>query len=143
MDTVYSGHSGVGLGAVLIIEDDAELRESWVATLEECGYTVFAAADGAAGLRVLDEVPWISVVLLDISMPVMDGWQVLRTMKADGFLSSIPTVVVSADTAIEESMALGADGYLCKPASVAQVLAVIRPLCGGRGEAQPATEQPS
>ncbi len=139
MDGGQSGQPHVGAGAVLVIEDDAALRESWVATLEQSGYAVFAAADGEAGLRVLADVPWISVVLLDISMPVMDGWQVLRSMKADRFLAGIPIVAVSAELGIEESLALGAHAYLRKPASVPQLLEMIRACCHLRAEPQQAS----
>ena len=80
---------------VLIVEDYSPARAMYRVTLEHAGFDVIEAADGAeALLRVRDAVPDLS--LMDLSMPLMDGWEVTRHLKSDGRTVGIPIVVFSA-----------------------------------------------
>jgi CheY-like chemotaxis protein len=80
---------------VMVVEDDAAVRDSVSEALETEGYRVYAAADGAEALRVLGQVPTPSLILLDLMMPVMDGWELLRRLKQDQRLSAVPVAIVS------------------------------------------------
>jgi CheY-like chemotaxis protein len=82
---------------VLLAEDDADLRELVQEGLREDGYEVVPAQDGAEALRQLDElVPKPCVLLLDLMMPRVSGWQVLSTLEAQGRLDGLPVVVMTA-----------------------------------------------
>jgi len=99
---------------VLIIEDDPDARALLTRTLKKDGYRVAQAEDGDIGLRLAAELR-PAVITLDVMMPGVDGWSVLRSLKADKDLRDIPVVMVSmiADQGIGH--ALGADDYLIKP----------------------------
>ncbi len=81
---------------VMIVEDDADVRDSISDALEAEGYRVYAAADGAEALRMLAQVPTPSLILLDLMMPVMDGWELLGRLKQDARLAEVPVAIVSA-----------------------------------------------
>jgi CheY-like chemotaxis protein len=80
---------------VMVVEDDAALRDSVSEALEAEGYRVYAAADGAEALRVLAQVDTPALILLDLMMPVMDGWELLARLKKDARLSAVPVAIVS------------------------------------------------
>ncbi len=104
---------------ILIIEDETDIQHFIYRVLQLEGYQVLSAGDGATGLELLRENP-ISMVLLDLRLPGMDGWTVLREIKSNPDLSSIPVIVL---TAIAESiqrkktLRMGAARYLVKPLS--------------------------
>jgi CheY-like chemotaxis protein len=81
---------------VLVIEDDEDVRETFEMILTGAGYEVLTAANGAEGLEVLrtrgDE---IALILLDIVMPTMDGWQFLEERSKSEALERVPTIVLS------------------------------------------------
>lgn len=77
---------------VLIVDDNADLREFFVALLTLEGYLVAAAANGADALTYLRRFGPVAVVLLDLSMPVMDGWTFCREQQSDHRLADIPVV---------------------------------------------------
>jgi CheY-like chemotaxis protein len=79
---------------VLAIDDDADTREMYARMLRDEGHEPILAADGVEGLQLLDPKP--DLVILDLALPGMDGYDILRTMKADPTLSDIPVLVVSA-----------------------------------------------
>ena len=80
---------------VLIVEDYSPAREMYRVTLEYAGFDVIEAADGVeALLRVRDAVP--DLIVMDVSMQQMDGWEVTRHLKSDGRTAGIPIVVLSA-----------------------------------------------
>jgi CheY-like chemotaxis protein len=82
--------------AVIVIEDDADIREAVVTALELEGFHVFQAENGARGLEVLQTMPHPSLILADLMMPVMDGWQLINALSQDDRLATLPVVVVSA-----------------------------------------------
>ncbi len=104
---------------VLIIEDEAEIRSFIARVLELEGYSVFEAADGASGMEIIRNNA-VSLVILDLRLPGLDGWAILREIKRNPDHSQIPVVVL---TAIAETMQrkrtlrMGATSYLIKPLS--------------------------
>ena len=82
---------------VLVVEDDPDIRDAMSMALENDGYPVITAANGREALDVLarEQVP-PGLILLDLMMPIMDGWQFLEEIREQDALSTIPIVVVSA-----------------------------------------------
>jgi PAS domain S-box-containing protein len=106
-----------GSGRILVVDDDADNREILARRLEREGYEAYTVADGAAALARLSREPY-DLVLLDIYMPKMDGFQVLSEMKLRVELQDIPVIVLSAlddhATAVR-SIEMGAEDFLAKP----------------------------
>ncbi len=103
-----------GEGVVLVIDDDAATRDLLTRFLTKEGFTVRVAADGRSGLELAEALK-PRVILLDVTMPRMDGWEVLRSLKDNPYLSAIPVVMC---TVLEEQslgFSLGATDYLLKP----------------------------
>jgi CheY-like chemotaxis protein len=84
------------MSVVLLVEDDRELREMMTQLLDSCGISVRTASNGLAALMQARQEPLPRVVLLDLMMPVMDGWEFRRRQLADATIASIPVIVVSA-----------------------------------------------
>ncbi len=103
-----------GRELVLVIDDDATQRELMGRFLERTGYAARAAADGAAGLALARALR-PHVILLDVTMPGMDGWSVLGALKADPALSAIPVVMVTFLEQRALASTLGAADYIMKP----------------------------
>jgi PAS domain S-box-containing protein len=104
-------------GRILVVDDDADNREILVRRLEREGFTAVAEANGPSALERLGREPF-DLVLLDIFMPGMDGFQVLERMKARYELQDIPVIVLSAldDQAnAVRSIEMGADDFVAKP----------------------------
>src|SRR3954470_12387725 len=88
---------------VLVVDDDPDIRESVRLVLEDEGYEVEEAADGAAALALLRAATTRpDVILLDLMMPVMNGWQFRAAQLADDDLADIPVIVLSADSNLSE-----------------------------------------
>ncbi len=83
-------------GPVLIVEDDPDIRDSLQHFLELHGYPVCTASHGKEGLERLERAPRPSVVVLDMTMPIMDGHRLLTARKADDTLRAIPVIILSA-----------------------------------------------
>ena len=102
---------------ILLVDDDRQTRLKLGRSLETKGHAVTAVDSGQAALKVLAAESF-DLILLDLLMPEVDGFEVLRTLKADVQLKDIPVIVVSAleDTQSEEkSKQLGAQAYVTKP----------------------------
>jgi len=113
---------------VLVVEDDNDLRESICAVLTDAGYTSWAAENGEVALeRARAERP--SVILLDLMMPIMNGWEFRSEQLRDPELSSIPVIIMTADgRAREKAKALHAD-YLRKPITLDALLDMVDNYC--------------
>ena len=117
---------------VVVVEDEADIREVLEHNLTREGFQVYSAADGEKGLRLVKEkLP--DLVLLDLMLPGLDGLDVCRKMKADPETSSIAIVMVTAkgeESDIVLGLGVGADDYVSKPFSpkelIARVKAVLR-----------------
>jgi anti-anti-sigma factor len=113
---------------ILVVEDDEATREALKLALEAEGFVVSCAGDGRQALDLLrtgGERP--ALILLDLMMPVLDGWRFREEQKQDPALASIPVVVVSAATDVPAS--LGVADYLEKPVEVGHLVETIRSYC--------------
>lgn len=113
---------------VLIVEDNEDNRIIYRAFLEHHGYAVLEAPDGEAGVRSARENR-PDIVLMDISMPVLDGHEATKMLKADPVTASIPVVALTAYAMAEDrrlAEEAGCDSYLAKPAEPRQVLAEVQ-----------------
>ena len=98
---------------IVLVEDDEGIRETMAALLEDEGFVVAQAANGQEGLAQLRAAADPCLVLLDLWMPVMNGWQMLEQLRADETLRGVPVVVISA--AGELPPPVGAAAFLKKP----------------------------
>ena len=104
---------------ILVVEDDPDTRRAMRIVLEGEGYRVDGAANGQEALDFLRQDGKPCVILLDLMMPVMDGWRFREEQSQDPNLAEIPVVVVSADGNVpQKASALGAAGYIQKPAEI-------------------------
>jgi CheY-like chemotaxis protein len=124
---------------ILIVDDDEDARETLRHLLERSGYTVAAAENGRQALDLLRAGTVPCLVLLDLRMPVMDGWAFLSALELDRTLASIPIVVVSA----ARTETLGGDavkGVISKPIDMRRLLATVRQHCGAPESCGPPQE---
>ena len=100
----------------MLIADDVELNRALLENIFDDEYSILQAADGAEAMEILRSRP-VDVVLLDIVMPRMDGFEVLRTMKEDEALSGIPVIMATSEKekSEEHALILGADDFINKP----------------------------
>ena len=118
---------------ILVVEDDRDVRESIVDVLEDNDYIARGAGNGADALDQLkDGGVRPCVILLDIMMPVMDGWQFRAAQQTDPELSAIPVVVLTAHTSAKEAAEqMKAAGFLKKPVQLSALLSAVERFCGG------------
>jgi CheY-like chemotaxis protein len=107
---------------VLIIEDDADIREALTELLQAAGYECTSAANGAEGLALIRQHR-PDVILLDLMMPVMDGWQFRALQRWDSTIADIPVVVMSASD--RDAVLEGAAASLPKPYTLDEVIAAV------------------
>lgn len=113
---------------VMIVEDDPDTREMLGKFLELEGFEVETAANGQQALDRLENGAKPNVIVLDLMMPVMDGWEFRRRQMNDARFSSIPTIVVSA--AGRDRMAqVPANAYLAKPIDMDELLTRVGAFC--------------
>jgi two-component system, cell cycle response regulator DivK len=119
---------------ILVIEDQEDLRGILRDLFTRSGYVVMEAADGATGVSsAKSDRP--DIILMDIQMPVMDGYEATRRIKADPTLTQIPVVAVSSFAMKgdeEKARAAGCDHYVTKPYSPIQLLRMIRGYLGDK-----------
>ena len=112
---------------ILIVEDELHMRAALEKCLSEEGYRILTSADGAQGLAcALNEKP--DLILLDIMMPQMDGWEVLKLLRVDEGTADIPVAMLSARTEAKDrvqGLQEGAVDYICKPFSLQDLLSKI------------------
>lgn len=116
------------MGKILIVEDEANIRQLVRYNLEKEGFQVMEAADGMQGLRTAQkEKP--DLVLLDLMLPGMDGLEVCRTLKGAPATSALPIIMLTAKAEEVDKiigLELGADDYMTKPFNILEVRARIR-----------------
>ena len=113
-------------GTVMVVDDDADIRDVLVTVLEDAGFRVVTAANGLEALARLQEGPLPSVVLLDLMMPVMDGYAFRALQQDDPMLNAIPTLVLTAGAVTPRVEALNTAGIIKKPVGRAALIHVIR-----------------
>src|SRR5256885_14528924 len=117
-----------GYCPVLIIEDDADLREMMAQLVGLEGYQAHAVANGREALEYLRRVQRPELILLDLMMPVMDGWEFRREQRKDPAIADVPVIVLSA---LDPSRGadIGAIEFLKKPLDFDRLLALVRQYC--------------
>jgi len=117
---------------VLVVEDDNDLRETLSQALRDHGFTVTPASNGQQALELLRAGTRPTVILLDLMMPVLNGWELRDTLRQDPTLAGIPQLVISAymDEAEQRVLALAPDDCIRKPFSVRILLEAIERRCG-------------
>jgi CheY-like chemotaxis protein len=119
---------------VLLVEDNDDLRTTMAFVLGRSGYDVDTAENGRKALDQLKAGPRPGAILLDLMMPVMDGWQFRRAQKDDPALADIPVIVLSAASRLsEEAASLDAADYLHKPVDFGQLRVMLRRCEQGAG----------
>ncbi len=123
----------MGPKRILCIEDEPEMIDLICLILGRRGYDVQGAAGGVEGLRLVREIR-PDLVLLDLMMPIMDGWEVYQQMKADESTRDIPVIVVTAKAQnIDKVLALHiakVDDYIAKPFSPQELLESVEKVLG-------------
>lgn len=113
---------------ILLVEDDDDIRDAVQDALDRRGYRTFAVPDGRAALdhlRATAELP--GLILLDLTMPRMSGWEFLEHREADPALAAIPVVILSAVANVEEKPHAGEwAGVLTKPVTLDTLLETVR-----------------
>jgi CheY-like chemotaxis protein len=112
--------------AILVVEDEPSIREILVTLIETEGYLVLSAEDGVRAMEVMATMPQPALVLLDLMMPRMSGWDVLKEMRIADHLATIPVIVTSAVVAHKIT---GANDILKKPYDLDALLRLIRKYC--------------
>jgi CheY-like chemotaxis protein len=110
---------------VLVVEDDDDLREVVTQTLARNGFRVIGARDGHEALERLECERAPCLILLDLMMPRMSGWEFRRRQLADPRLADMPVVVMTATATLDEA-AIHADDILRKPLSFAALLTAVK-----------------
>jgi two-component system, cell cycle response regulator DivK len=120
------------LKTILIVEDNEDNLVVYRTILEHVGYRVVEARDGEEGVsRAREEMP--DLILMDISIPKMDGWQATQTLKADDSTRPIPIIALTAHALEEDrqkAIQAGCDGYLAKPVEPRRVVQEVERFVG-------------
>lgn len=129
---------------ILLVEDNEMNRDMLSRRLEKRGYTVIVAVDGAAGVaQTLAEKP--DLVLMDMSLPVIDGWEATRQIRADASVAGTPIIALTAhamSTDREKSLKAGCDDFDTKPVELPRLIGKIEELLK-RGPANPQPAPPA
>src|SRR5436309_12006108 len=129
------------MAKILLVEDNEMNRDMLSRRLERKGYTVTLALDGAEGLqKARAEAP--DLILMDMSLPVMDGWEATRQLKADEATRRIPIIALTAHAMSgdkEKALAAGCDDYDTKPIELPRLLEKIETVLARKVELVPRT----
>jgi two-component system, cell cycle response regulator DivK len=115
---------------ILIVEDNEMNRDMLMRRLERKGYDVVVAIDGASGVATARETE-PDLILMDMSLPVLDGWEATKQMKADERLKRIPVIALTAHAMAndrDKALQAGCDDYDTKPIDLTRLLAKIESL---------------
>ncbi len=116
--------------SVLIVEDDVDLRQDLAFLIEARGHEVTTAANGQEALERLAELGRPCMILLDLMMPVMDGWQLRSELLKDPDLSDVPIVLLSGIADIqEEARSLRATDFVTKPIDLEKLYQLVAKYC--------------
>ena len=116
---------------ILIVDDDLDIREALAEVLADRGFSSIAASNGAEALkllRTLNEPP--SIILLDIMMPVMDGYRFLEEKRTDPLLSTIPVAIITAGHGVDRDRIGETLPIVSKPIKLPQLMAAIENVHG-------------
>lgn len=119
---------------VLVIEDEQILRESILNILKIRGFSAIGAEDGRQGLQLAKTIA-PDLILCDVRMPELDGYEVLTALRQDPTTATVPFIFLTAETiqnVVSQGQVLGANGYLKKPFSTAELIEAINRGLGER-----------
>jgi CheY-like chemotaxis protein len=111
---------------LLVVEDDLNTLEALAELLQEDGREIVTARNGKEALDCVKRMPRFSLILLDLSMPEMDGWEFLRQVRIDPSIPRIPTIVVSGSVS---KVPEGAMDLLGKPVDLGRLRALVSQYC--------------
>jgi len=120
---------------VLIVDDSLAMRSVIKKTIKIAGFKIgelLEASDGRKALEVMENA-WVDVVLTDINMPNMNGFELIETMQQDAVLKQIPIVMVTtegSEKAVERAMTAGARGFIQKPFSPEEIVKTLNQILG-------------
>ena len=122
------------MAKVLLVEDNEMNRDILSRRLSRRGYVVVFAMDGVQGIEMArSEKP--DIILMDMSLPVMDGWEATRHVKSDDAMRNVPVIALTAHTMSgdrEKALAAGCDDYDTKPVELDRLIGKIERLLGAR-----------
>ena len=129
---------------ILLVEDNEMNRDMLSRRLARRGFEVVVAVDGEAGVRMAQsETP--ALILMDMSLPGLDGWDATRQIKADPATRGVPVIALTAHAMAgdrEKSLAAGCDDFDTKPVDFERLLGKIQTLLGGTAESAPGGAAP-
>ncbi len=115
---------------VLLVEDDADIRDAVQELLEIEGYRVDSVADGRAALEHLASSPPPKLILLDLMLPHVTGWEIIEILRNDSHpLSGVPIIITSAAGEAALSVASRVEGFLQKPLDLGHLLETVGRVC--------------
>jgi two-component system, NtrC family, response regulator AtoC len=117
---------------VLIVDDDDELAEVLRQALRESGYAVATVRHGAAALDLIGQIE-PDLILLDLTMPIMDGWSFVTQFRRSGKATGRIVLLTGHPNVREISLNLGVDGYVGKPFGLTELLSTLQQQLGGIG----------
>jgi CheY-like chemotaxis protein len=117
---------------VLVVDDDDELAEVVRQALRESGYAVATVRHGAAALDLIGQIQ-PDLILLDLTMPIMDGWSFVTQYRRSGKSAGRIVLLTGHPNAREISQRLGVDGYVGKPFGLTELLSTVQQQLGGIG----------
>jgi CheY-like chemotaxis protein len=129
LDRLYSSDEDLVGKAVLVVDDDVRNIFALSSALERRGMTVLTATTGKEALSILESTPGLGIVLMDVMMPEMDGYETMRAIRHNPSLRRLPIVALTARAMKgdrEKCLAAGASDYLAKPVNTEQLLSVLR-----------------
>ena len=112
---------------ILIVEDDEDIRDAMQMALRSEGYEVFTAANGKEGLGILPRMARPCLILLDLMMPVMNGWEFSKALEKDMVLAGIPIVIVTAFE--DQGGTIKSKGIIKKPVDLDALFRIVRKWC--------------
>jgi CheY-like chemotaxis protein len=122
--------AALSFGSILLVDDDQDLRETVTTALTDEGYQVTGVGSAREALAHLRERRPPSLILLDMMMPGMDGWELRLELKKQPATAEIPVVILSAHGNVRDAaLALGAADYLRKPVRIESLLEVAERYC--------------
>jgi CheY-like chemotaxis protein len=134
--------STVARPRVLLVDDYPDAREMYSEYLKFSGFDVVEAANGAEALqRAIDTAP--DIILMDLSLPLMDGWEATRRLKKDERTADIPVIALTGHALVgmfEGAKLAGCDGFVTKPCLPEDLVKEIRQVLGGHGNGASATK---
>lgn len=116
---------------ILVVEDNEDIREVLKEVLEVEGYSVDVAVDGREAMSKLKNNPPPHLILLDLMLPHMNGWEVIDELKKDpeDTLAKVPIIILSAAGKEAQSAAKKVEGYLKKPVELSELLKAVEKYC--------------